>query len=65
MPVLKSKKETLTFSLEEMKKLICADLNIAEDKLTVNYKLKDIADDRFGSSPHYVMDEVEVIVDKS
>ena len=63
MPVLKSSKETFTFSLSDMKKLICSDLGVSEDKVTVNYKLKDSSGemDRFS---HYVMDEIEVIIDK-
>ena len=64
MPILKSSKETFTFSLSDIKKLICSDLKVSEDKVTVNYKLKDSSSemDRFSN---YVMNEVEVIVDKS
>lgn len=64
MPVLKSSKETFTFSLSDMKKLICSDLGVSEDKVTVNYRLKDASSemDRFS---HYAVDEVEVIIDKS
>lgn len=64
MPVLKSTKETFAFSLEDIKKLICADLEVAEDKVTVNYKLKDISDDSLPGYGQYVVDELEVIVNK-
>ena len=36
MSILKSRKETIEFSLDEMKKLICADLGVTEDKVTVD-----------------------------
>lgn len=60
MSVLKSSKETFEFNLEDMKKLICADIGAATNKVSVNYKMSDISDDRFERYPRY-----EVTVDRS
>ena len=65
MSVLKARKETFEFSPEDIKKLICADLNVPEEKVTVSFKIEDTADDRFSRSPSYSMTRIEVTVDRT
>ena len=65
MPILKAKRETYEFSLDDIKKLICNDLNVPENTVTVKYKTVDTSDDRFGGSPSYSVTSVEVTVEKT
>lgn len=65
MSVLKSSKETFEFNLKDMKKLICADLGVSEDKVNVDYKMSDVSDDRFERSPRYEVSKIEVTVDRT
>lgn len=63
MPVMSQKTTTYTFSLDELQKLIAADLKVPVDAVTVRYNLRDTSDDRFSASASYSVHDITVTVD--
>lgn len=65
MGVLKSRKETYEFSLDEIKKMIASDLEVPEEKVSVSYVQTDVSNDRMDRYPQYEVTSIKVTVDKT
>lgn len=64
MATLTASSLTYKFSLDEMKKLIAKDLNLAEEDISVRYIVRDTSNDEFGRYSNYNVTEIEVSVNK-
>jgi len=65
MPQMTAQTTEYTFSLGEIKRMICKELDIPEAAVTVTYEVKDISD-RYGSySSDYQVTSVKVKVDNT
>lgn len=64
MAILKENKVVYEFSLEEVKKLIAADLEVSPENIQVEYVLTDVSDDRFEMFPRYKVTSIKVVVQK-
>lgn len=61
--ILKSEISTYEFTLEQMKQLIVADLNVDPNRVTVNYVIQEVGGDPMDRFPgHKQVTKVEVIV---
>ena len=67
MPQLTAQTTEYTFSLGEIKSMICRELKVPEAAVTVSYQRKDTSasDDRFDRYPNYVVSNVKVTVDNT
>jgi len=65
MPQLTAQTTEYTFSLGEIKSMICRELKVPEAAVTVSYQQRDTSDDRFDRYPNYVVSNVKVTVDNT
>lgn len=66
MPQMTAQTTEYTFSLGEIKRMICKELDIPEAAVTVTYEVKDVSGDRYGSySSDYQVTSVKVKVDNT
>lgn len=63
MPTMTQKTTTYTYALQEIVKLIAADLNVPLEALDVRYNLLDSSDDRFGGGYSPSVHDITVTVD--
>jgi hypothetical protein len=63
MPQLTAQTTEYTFSINEMKGMICRELKVPEEAITVNYHQSDISNQYLDNYPNYVVTEVKVTVD--
>lgn len=55
-------KTTYEFNLNEVKKMLAKELNVATEAITVEYYMIDNSDDRYGAVPHYQVKSIKVTV---
>jgi len=65
MPQLTAQTTEYTFSLGEIKSMICRELKVPEAAVTVSYQQMDTSDDRFNRYPNYEVSNVKVTVDNT
>jgi len=65
MPTLTASKTTYSFSIPEIKSMICRELQVPEAAVTVTYKQTDVSNDRYDRYPNYQVSGIEVTVDNS
>jgi hypothetical protein len=65
MPQLTAQTTEYTFSLGEIKSMICRELKVPEAAVTVSYQQRDTSDDRFDRYPNYEVSNVKVTVDNT
>ena len=65
MPQMTAQTTEYTFSLSEIKNMICRELNVPEVAVTVKYTQKDVSNDRYDRYPIYQVSGVEVTVDNT
>ena len=63
MPVMQASTQVYTFSLDEMKKLVAADLGVPVDAVTVEYQIQNISHDPYDRYGTDKVTKVNVTVD--
>jgi hypothetical protein len=65
MPKLTAKTTEYTYSIEEIKNMICANLDVPQEAVTVTFIQTDVSDDRYDRYPTYKVTGVKVTVDNT
>jgi hypothetical protein len=65
MPQMTAQTTEYTFSLSEIKNMICRELNVPEPAVTVTFQQTDTSDDRFNRYPNYEVTGVKVKVENT